>query len=140
MFKLIQKNRRAVSPVIAVILLIALTVATVAIIWGVILPLLSQGTVAVRITTTSATIDSSNNAVWKGIINVSGDGSFTASITLDNGTVLTPTYSTQSLSSGDNSVTLTFAALTAGSYTIDFSFTPSGSSAATIQSVDVTFA
>ena len=115
----LYKKKRAVSPVIAVILLIALTVATVAIIWQVVLPLLSTGTVNVTPVTTSATIDGdADGGVWTGVVTVSEAGVLTVSIAGDVNNETVPT-----LSVNDNAVTVGWDILTAGTYDVIFSFT-----------------
>ncbi len=128
-------KKRAVSPVIAVVLLIALTVAAAAIIWVITGDLLGTGTTSFVAETTST---DTATGTWTGKITVSTAG------VLQNASISTSTVSyitsTIDLVKGSNPVTLTFSGVTAGTYTITFTFFADGSDSQTTETLSVTFA
>lgn len=132
MLKLINKHRKGVSPVIAVILLIALTVATVAIIWQVVLPLLNtQETLMVFDSPTGSNNTDGSVLTVSVVIDSSAAGSWTATV---NGAVTAGviTYTPAAdLVDGDNDVTLTFTGVAGDfdddtTYEITVNFTAEG--------------
>jgi flagellin-like protein len=104
MFKMINRYKKGVSPVIAVVLLIALTVAAAAVIWQITQDNLSEtGTLVLKSDTGTDVVGGASVTV---VLTSSHDG-LMKTITLggeaENSTV------TLTLSKGDNSKTFTFA-------------------------------
>ena len=136
-------NKRAVSPVIAVVLLIALTVAAVAVVWNIIDV---DGPVSVIPTTTSASGADGALTTWQGVVTVSKAGDLNQVYILHtNGTSIAGTITTgNALNSGDNSVTVTFdgssVPVGAGTYNLQFTFLPDGNSGNEIVTISVPFA
>ncbi len=140
MIKLLRNHKKSVSPVIAVVLLIALTVAAGAIIWTIVLPLL-EPTETLTITNTISSETNTTGLIWKGtfdatsagsissvVLDVSGGNSVTGAVIDDNG--LTVTSAT--ISSGANTLRFYFSGVTtAGSGTITITWTPDGGSSTT---------
>lgn len=137
MFNKVFKNKkRAVSPVIAVVLLIALTVAATAIIWGVTSGFF-ETEASVTITTTST---NSTTPSWSGTITVSAAGELTAVSFGGTWTMLNLSPGGD-LKSGANPVTITFSggAVTPGTYDISFTFIADGSEKQSAGTVSATF-
>ncbi len=141
MLKLIRNNKKSVSPVIAVVLLIALTVAAGAIIWTIVLPLL-QPKETLTLTSTIQSTYNSAGIVWKGTLEASTTGTINSvKITLANGTEITATTNyTNSISQGANTYTFYFLSknLSAGSGTITITWTPT-SGTSTTYSFDINY-
>lgn len=137
MFKLVNKHRKAVSPVIAVVLLIALTVAAGAVIWVAVNNYL-QVDATLTFKSDSGTITNSTSATWTGIIDASVAGKITAVTVSQSGASVTsfPT----SLIKGDNDVTLLLSGITAGDVVLTFSFTPDDGSNPIVAKITTTFA
>ena len=148
MFKLLNKYRRGVSPVIAVVLLIALTVAAGAVIWVIAQQYLNVDPQLTMKSTTSAKVTSgTGNATL--VINADTDVSL-VSISADKGTfdtmyldgtivTFTGVVTDQSMTSGDHTVKLGFTAATAGSWTITITFKDANGGDNVVNTFDVTF-
>lgn len=128
-------KKRAVSPVIAVVLLIALTVAAAAIIWAISADLLGTGTVSILATTTST---DSALGTWQGKVTVSSEGTLTKA-TLENDTSIAATITPTALLKGDNTVKLDFPGTVTGSQKIIFTFVATNSESQTTYTLAVTF-
>jgi flagellin-like protein len=107
MFKMINRYKKGVSPVIAVVLLIALTVAAAAVIWQITQDNLSEtGTLVLKSDTTTAAAD---GATVSAVLTSSHDG-LISGVTLDgvgyNNSAVT---GIKDLDKGDNSKLFTFA-------------------------------
>ncbi|MCY3411903.1 MAG: hypothetical protein INQ03_09765 [Candidatus Heimdallarchaeota archaeon] len=142
-------NKRAVSPVIAVVLLIALTVAAAAIIWAISSDLLGTGTVSfvASTTTADAATVAGGDATWTGKITVSSAVSLTKVEVVISGLTTVESDETTAaavaLTSGDNIETFTFASELAetltGSGIIYFYYTPEGGDSESVYELSVTF-
>ncbi len=136
MFKMINRSKKAVSPVIAVVLLIALTVAAAAVIWAITSGYLSGGSASLNVKTNNGgSIDSTGKNLT---ITLVLDASETISLTkaslsgnnlaIPNDTGVVPSAD---LDSGDNSVTITFTTTgtwATGSYNLAISWNADGGS------------
>lgn len=137
MFQLLKKYRKGVSPVIAIVLLIALTVAAAAVIWTLTSGILDDASGHTLVSTGSAsattplatTMEVKVTLRANSITDLNGATFKTAPASL----VTTPTVSFTSgatLASGDNAVVILFTAgsgeFTAGSYVINLSWSGEG--------------
>ena len=132
-------NKRGVSPVIAVVLLIALTVAAVAVLWNMIPPV---GEMLVTITTIDA---DGGNGIWKGNLYVSDDCSIVSfEIQLDNGTLFNignVNINTLMLNPGDNTIIVEFGgSISLETTDISFGVQPNAGDSKSISYAEVTFA
>ncbi len=104
----IRRHKRAVSPVIAVVLLIALTAAAVGVVWVLFQQLSSGSSAVVTIQTTSAEYTVSGGNIiytWTGTVSTTGDGTITAATW---GSALSNSSLSISLNEGNNLVTIMF--------------------------------
>ena len=141
MFQLLKKYRKGVSPVIAIVLLIALTVAAAAVIWTLTSGILddASGNTLVVSGSASATVDADRDVITVTVtLRANSETTLTGSASSIKthanssaaGTV-TVAASPTSLSSGDTSVTLTLTSTAqgdfgAGAYVVNLSWTGAG--------------
>ena len=138
-------NKRAVSPVIAVVLLIALTVVSIAIIWNTV-GNFTEEPVLITLSTTSATAatELDENGVWSGTIDVSASGTLKQVLfTSGNGTTFT-LLPDLTLNKGANPLTLTIPSsgsnyIIADSYDLTLIFLANGNEGQDTASFDVIF-
>ncbi|MCH8905541.1 MAG: type IV pilin N-terminal domain-containing protein [Candidatus Heimdallarchaeota archaeon] len=139
MFELLKKYKKGVSPVIAVVLLIALTVAAAAVIWTIVQDTADIDTSIVSVTVNSAqnttntnlqivmTLDSNVDATINSIVFTDGpDGAIP--------TLYATTFLPLEMIKGDTIVTFNLdlaAGWTLGDYEFSISYTPEGESART---------
>ena len=139
MFLLLKKYKKGVSPVIAIVLLIALTVAAAAVIWTLTSGILDSAT------GDSLNVKSASGAITNGGATLTVTYTLTASsaMTISTSTIVTHANTTAvgvtntvisptSLSAGDTSVTVTFTGANgdfiAGTYDINLSWVVVGGS------------
>jgi len=142
MFELIKKYKKGVSPVIAVVLLIALTVAAAAVIWTIVSDTADIDTTTVNISVNNAenitlndlrivmTIDSNVEATATGITFLSGPSGFLP-------TSSAVAFVDANIIDGDTTLTVTFTLATGawldGSYSFNLVFTPTGATSRTAE-------
>lgn len=136
MIKLLRNHKKSVSPVIAVVLLIALTVAAGAIIWTIVLPLL-EPTETLTLTNTISSDWNPTNKVYtfKGTFQASSAGTINGVVLDINGGSSLPAASgnfTTAVSQGANTFEFTWSGVpAAGSGSITITWTPEGGSSTT---------
>ncbi len=136
----IEKKAKSVSPVIAVVLLIALTVAAGAVIYAFVLPLLTpKGTLTLTNSLTS-TVNSTNVATYKVVLDASNPGQITQVELINSSATVTRTPNTAiAVTKGSNTVTFYFTGVTAGTYDVLITWTPTGQSSTTYKIPNVSF-
>lgn len=139
MFELLKKYKKGVSPVIAVVLLIALTVAAAAVIWQIVSETADIDTSIVSVTVNSAQNTTNTNLQIVMTLDSNVEATIN-SITFTDGpdgvipTGYTPTFSPLGILKGDTIVTFNLDLVggwTVGDYEFSVSYTPEGESART---------
>ncbi len=142
MIKLLQQHRKSVSPVIAVVLLIALTVAAGAIIWTIVLPLLQPREQITLTEYITQDLNASNVVHIKVVLESTSAGTINSvTLELTNGTSVSydSATSTTTVTQGTSTYDFYFQGITAaGSGKVIINWTPEGGSSTT-SSFDVTF-
>ncbi|RMG41891.1 MAG: type IV pilin [Methanobacteriota archaeon] len=137
-----RNHKKSVSPVIAVVLLIALTVAAGAIIWTIVLPLLEPTETLTLTNKISSDWDSTSKVfTFKGTFDASSAGTINSVVLDVNGgsSITAETNSSSSVVAGANTLTFYFTVTSgAGSGSITITWTPDGGSSTTY-TFDVTW-
>ncbi|MHA2249117.1 MAG: archaellin/type IV pilin N-terminal domain-containing protein [Candidatus Kariarchaeaceae archaeon] len=139
MFKLLNRYKKGVSPVIAVVLLIALTVAAAAVIWQITQNNLTEtGTLTKKSDTTAVT--GGTTLTVNIVLTASHDGTI-SQVTVADDTPTTQTDSTTwTLEKGDNSETFTFTGTfsSTSTYELQISWKIDGEDETNIATIEVT--
>jgi flagellin-like protein len=125
MFQLLKKYRKGVSPVIAIVLLIALTVAAAAVIWTLTSGILDDATGdSLNVKSSSGSINGTGNVLTVTYtLSASSAMTLTAAEIISNpntaasGTVTNDIGTGVTILDGDNSVTIVFTSTAAGDFT-----------------------